>query len=80
MNFFHGDRRTMLEIIATTIEDAKRIDASGAGRIELIRDLSQRGLTPSHRLWKYPGQSDNKKRHDGKCGEDPRLGRRRANL
>jgi copper homeostasis protein len=42
----------MLEIIATTVEDAKRIAACGAGRIELIRDLSQGGLTPEHGLIK----------------------------
>lgn len=42
----------MLEIIATTVEDAKRIESAGAGRIELIRDLSQGGLTPEHGLIK----------------------------
>lgn len=40
----------MLEIIATTIEDAKRIEAGGADRIELVSALTEGGLTPSYAL------------------------------
>jgi copper homeostasis protein len=42
----------MLEIIATTIEDAKRIEAAGASRIELVSALTEGGLTPSYGLIK----------------------------
>lgn len=42
----------MLEIIATTVEDAKRIEASGANRIELVSALTEGGLTPSYGLIK----------------------------
>lgn len=49
----------MLEIIATTSEDAKRIAAAGADRIELIRDLPQGGLTPSPALIKEVVESVN---------------------
>lgn len=42
----------MLEIIATTVEDAKRIEASGADRIELVSALTEGGLTPSYGLIK----------------------------
>jgi copper homeostasis protein len=42
----------MIEIIATTVEDAKRIEASGANRIELISALTEGGLTPSYGLIK----------------------------
>ncbi|EGO65851.1 copper homeostasis protein CutC [Acetonema longum] len=42
----------MIEIIATTIEDAKRIEAFGASRIELISAMSEGGLTPSYGLIK----------------------------
>jgi copper homeostasis protein len=38
----------MLEIIATTVEDAKRIEAFGADRIELVSALAEGGLTPSY--------------------------------
>lgn len=42
----------MLEIIAVTLEDAKLINESGAGRIELVSSLSEGGLTPSYGLIK----------------------------
>lgn len=42
----------MLEIIATTVEDAKRIEASGANRIELVSAFAEGGLTPSYGLIK----------------------------
>lgn len=38
----------MVEIIATTPEDARRIEACGADRIELISAFSEGGLTPSY--------------------------------
>jgi len=40
----------MIEIIATTIDDATQIQAGGANRIELISALSEGGLTPSYGL------------------------------
>jgi len=40
----------MLEIIAMTLEDAKRIEAGGGQRIELVSALSEGGLTPSYGL------------------------------
>lgn len=40
----------MLEIIATTLEDAKRIESAGGQRIELVSALSEGGLTPSYGL------------------------------
>lgn len=40
----------MIEIIAMTVEDAKRIEAAGADRIELISALSVGGVTPSYGL------------------------------
>jgi copper homeostasis protein len=42
----------MLEIIATTIEDARRIEEGGADRIELVSALVEGGLTPSYALIK----------------------------
>lgn len=36
----------LLEIIAETVEDAREAEQGGAGRIELVRDLSRGGLTP----------------------------------
>ena len=42
----------MIEIIGTTIEDVKRIEESGADRIELVSALSEGGLTPSYSLIK----------------------------
>jgi len=42
----------MIEIIAATLEDVKRIEKSGADRIELVSALSEGGLTPSYSLIK----------------------------
>jgi len=47
----------MIEIIGTTIEDVKRIEESGADRIELVSALSEGGLTPSYSLIKRAVQS-----------------------
>ncbi|MCB2294742.1 copper homeostasis protein CutC [Clostridium algoriphilum] len=47
----------MIEIIAATIEDVKRIEESGADRIELVSALSEGGLTPSYSLIKRAVQS-----------------------
>jgi copper homeostasis protein len=49
----------MLEIIATTLDDAKAIEACGADRIELVSALSEGGLTPSYALIKMAIQSVN---------------------
>ncbi|MBU3161331.1 copper homeostasis protein CutC [Clostridium frigoris] len=49
----------MIEIIAATIEDVKRIEKSGADRIELVSALSEGGLTPSYSLIKRAVQSVN---------------------
>ncbi|CAM4281178.1 copper homeostasis protein [Bacillus manliponensis] len=38
----------MLEVIATCIEDVKRIEQAGGGRIELISAYTEGGLTPSY--------------------------------
>ena len=40
----------MLEIIASTVEDARLIAEGGADRIELVSALSEGGLTPSYGL------------------------------
>ncbi|MCR4430370.1 MAG: copper homeostasis protein CutC [Tepidanaerobacteraceae bacterium] len=40
----------MIEIIAATPEDARRIEACGADRIELVSALSEGGLTPSYAI------------------------------
>ena len=40
----------MLEIIATTVQDALIIAEGGADRIELVSALSEGGLTPSYGL------------------------------
>lgn len=42
----------MIEIIAATLEDAKKIEAYGGNRIELVSALSEGGLTPSYGLIK----------------------------
>ena len=49
----------MLEIIATTLEDARRIEAGGADRIELVSALTEGGLTPSYALLKNVVQGVN---------------------
>jgi len=49
----------MIEIIGTTIEDVKRIEESGADRIELVSALSEGGLTPSYALIKRAVRSVN---------------------
>lgn len=40
----------LIEGIATTLEDAKRIEQAGADRIELVSSLTEGGLTPSFAL------------------------------
>jgi len=47
----------MIEIIATTLEDARRIEEGGADRIELVSALTEGGLTPSYALIKNVVQS-----------------------
>lgn len=42
--------RTVLEVIAATIDDAVAAEAGGADRIELVADMAQDGLTPDLRL------------------------------
>ena len=42
----------MLEVIATTLDDAINIEHSGANRIELVSALTEGGLTPSYALIK----------------------------
>jgi copper homeostasis protein len=42
----------LLEVIATTLQDAERAEAGGADRIELVADLRQGGLTPDMALVK----------------------------
>jgi copper homeostasis protein len=49
----------MTEIIGTTLEDVKRIEESGADRIELISAFSEGGLTPSYALIKRAVESAN---------------------
>lgn len=45
-----NDKRgnAMLEVIATCLEDVKRIGRAGGGRIELISAYTEGGLTPSY--------------------------------
>lgn len=50
-------KNIMIEIIGTSIEDVKRIEESGADRIELVSALSEGGLTPSYALIKRAIQS-----------------------
>jgi copper homeostasis protein len=40
----------LLEVIATTVEDARRAEAGGADRIELITGILEGGVTPSFGL------------------------------
>lgn len=42
----------MLEVIATCIDDALKIEACGGQRIELVSSLTEGGLTPSYALIK----------------------------
>ncbi|CAN7560679.1 copper homeostasis protein CutC [Paenibacillus sp. LjRoot153] len=42
----------LLEVIATTLQDALQAEAGGADRIELVADLQQGGLTPEIELVK----------------------------
>jgi copper homeostasis protein len=42
----------MIELIAVTIEDAKKIEANGGDRIELVSALSEGGLTSSYGVMK----------------------------
>lgn len=42
----------ILEVIATTLDDAKRAEAGGADRLELITGIVEGGLTPSYGLIK----------------------------
>ena len=49
----------MIEVIATTIEDAIRIEKSGCNRIELVSALTEGGLTPSYALIKNVVKSVN---------------------
>lgn len=43
-----GNKMNLAEVIALTPEDAKRIEACGGDRIELISAFSQGGLTPPY--------------------------------
>lgn len=47
----------MLEVIATTVEDAKRIEEAGADRIELVSAFTEGGVTPSYGVIKKVVQS-----------------------
>lgn len=47
----------MIELIAATIDDAKKIEAHGGDRIELVSALSDGGLTPSYGLIKQVVES-----------------------
>ncbi len=40
----------LLEVIACTVADAVEAERGGAHRLEVVRDLAQRGLTPSWQL------------------------------
>ena len=39
--------KVLLEVIASSVEDARAAEAAGAGRLELVQALSEGGLTPS---------------------------------
>lgn len=39
-------RRLLLEVIATTVDDAAAAEQGGADRLELVRDLPRGGMTP----------------------------------
>src|SRR6476469_4280079 len=40
----------LLEVITCSVEDAQEAERGGAGRLEVVRDLSEGGLTPPFRL------------------------------
>ncbi len=42
--------RVLLEVIATTLDDAVAAEAGGADRIEFVADMNQDGITPDLRL------------------------------
>jgi len=58
MPTIHGHRRGLptpkkvLEVIVTSLEDAREAEAGGADRLEIVRDLGVGGLTPSLALVK----------------------------
>lgn len=39
--------RPLLEVIVTSLDDAREAEQGGAGRIEIVRDLARDGFTPS---------------------------------
>ena len=41
---------SLLEVIATTVEDAIEAERGGAHRLEIVRDLGRSGLTPPYEL------------------------------
>ena len=43
-------RQPLLEVIVTSVEDAREAEQGGAGRLELVRDLASDGFTPSPAL------------------------------
>lgn len=49
----------MLEVIATCLEDVKRIERAGGKRIELISSYTEGGLTPSYAFIKSGRSSTN---------------------
>ncbi|MCI0765568.1 copper homeostasis protein CutC [Bacillus sp. TL12] len=49
----------MLEIIATCLEDVKRIEKAGGNRIELISAYTEGGLTPSYAFIKQAAKAVN---------------------
>src|SRR4051794_31115495 len=40
----------MLEVITCSVEDAREAERGGAGRLEIVRDLHEGGLTPPIQL------------------------------
>ena len=43
-------RAKILEVIVSSLEDAKQAEAGGADRLEVVRDLEVGGLTPDFQL------------------------------